>query len=116
MRCSGKLGCWPKRTQREFHLSRCYSFWLTISSLTITRHSSGFFSLLSGIDYGKQTLILFLDRVDEIIRRRAITEQVEDRVNLDKVRSLFRMIYCRKKFLAKMEEKRCGWRNTGMVA
>ncbi|KAG8797574.1 calcium channel protein, partial [Serendipita sp. 399] len=45
-------------------------------------------------------------KVDELLRRRAITEQVEDRVNFDKVRSLFRMIYHRKKFLAHLEAKR----------
>jgi hypothetical protein len=52
-------------------------------------------------------------RVDEIIRRRAITEQVEDRVNFDKVRTLFRMIYLRKKFTVRMEEKRREARNAG---
>ena len=52
-------------------------------------------------------------RVDEIIRRRAITEQVEDRVNFDKIRTLFRMIYLRKKFTAKMEEKRREALNAG---
>ncbi|KAG8827931.1 calcium channel protein [Serendipita sp. 401] len=45
-------------------------------------------------------------KVDELLRRRAIKEQVDDRVNFDKVRSLFRMIYHRKKFLAHMENKR----------
>lgn len=45
-------------------------------------------------------------KVDEMIRRRAITEQVDDRVNFDKVRSLLRMIYHRKRFLHYLEKKK----------
>lgn len=70
-------------------------------------------SLASYVGFREWILMRVISRVDEIIRRRAITEQVEDRVNFDKVRTLFRMIYLRKKFTAKMDEKRREARNTG---
>lgn len=42
-------------------------------------------------------------RVEELMRRRAVIEQVNDRVNFDKVRSLFKMIYHRRRFVAHLE-------------
>lgn len=44
-------------------------------------------------------------KLDEMLQRRATTEYVEDLVNLDRVRSLLRMIACRRRYLAIREEQ-----------
>ncbi|KAG9016762.1 calcium channel protein [Tulasnella sp. 427] len=44
-------------------------------------------------------------RLDEMLQRRVTTEYVEDLVNLDRVRSLLRMIACRRRYLALREEQ-----------
>lgn len=40
-----------------------------------------------------------------MLQRRVTTEYVEDLVNLDRVRSLLRMIACRRRYLAIREEQ-----------
>ncbi len=40
-----------------------------------------------------------LDRIDEVIRGRAFAEELDTIILMDKVRSTFRMIYWRRKFL-----------------
>ncbi|KAF8321114.1 hypothetical protein DL93DRAFT_1599778 [Clavulina sp. PMI_390] len=44
-------------------------------------------------------------RVDEVLRRRSTKSYISDRVNVDRVRSMLRMIYHRRKFLAWREEQ-----------
>ncbi|KAG8944623.1 calcium channel protein [Tulasnella sp. 424] len=44
-------------------------------------------------------------RLDEMLQRRVTTEYVEDLVNLDRVRSLLRMIACRRRYLAMREQQ-----------
>lgn len=44
-------------------------------------------------------------RFGDLLRRRETTGYVEDLVNLDRVRSLLRMITCRKRFAAIREER-----------
>jgi hypothetical protein len=45
-------------------------------------------------------------RLNELVRRRMVTDHVHDLVNLDRVRSLLLMMYHRRRFLAHLERKR----------
>ena len=46
-----------------------------------------------------------LSRVDEMLHRQPTAEYVTDRVNLDRVRSLLRMIYLRRRYVAWKEQQ-----------
>ena len=45
-------------------------------------------------------------RLNELVRRRMVTEHVHDLVNLDRVRSLLRMTHHRRRFLAHLKRRR----------
>jgi hypothetical protein len=47
-----------------------------------------------------------IDRVDETLRRNALKSTINTRVNVDRVRSMLRMVYLRRRFKAWKEEQR----------
>ncbi|PWY99256.1 hypothetical protein BCV70DRAFT_200837 [Testicularia cyperi] len=72
---------------------------------------------VKGISFNEMLLLLarykLIDELEaldigELIERREILEQVEHRVNLDRVRGLLKTVYCRRRYLAMMQAKRAG--------